>query len=403
MELRLKTQHALSVIIAAVVLDAAGIGLMFPILPTLMRELSGTDEISTRYGAMLAIYAVMQFLFAPVLGALSDRYGRRPVLLISLAGAAVDYVFMALAPALWMLFLGRALAGLTSANMAVATAVVADLSDEDARARRFGYVNAAFGVGFIIGPALGGLLGAWHVRAPFVAAAVLCALNLVFALVALPETRPARAPGTPREVTSYAPFTQILWAMAQVPLRPLLGLFVALHLVGQIYGTVWVMFSEDRFSWDGRLIGASLAAYGLFHAGAQALLAGPATQRLGPRLAIILSLVCEAVAMSSLAFATQGWVLFALLPLFALSGLSLPALQSLLSNRVGAEHQGRLQGVLSALVSLTAIFGPLIFSGIYAVTRQTWSGWVWAVGVGVYVLASPLLWRLPPPGATEKA
>lgn len=389
----LNVKSALAVIIAAVVLDAVGIGLMFPILPALMRELAGSDEISTKYGAMLAIYAAMQFLFAPVLGALSDRYGRRPVLLLSLAGASLDYVFMALAPALWMLFLGRAIAGFTSANMAVATAVMADISSEEDRVRRFGYLHAGFGIGFIVGPILGGALGAWHVRAPFAAAAVLCALNLILALVALPETRPPSTEA--RERHSFAPFTQIRWAFRERMLRPLLGLYLALNLVGQVYGTVWVMYCEDRFGWDTRLVGLSLAAYGVCHAAAQALLAGPLTLRLGPRATIILALLCEGVALSAMAMVTRGWALFVLLPLFAFSGLSLPAQQSLLSNAVDGEHQGRLQGVLSSLVSLTAIFGPLFFSAIYAASRGGWNGWVWMIAVGIYLLASPLLGRLP--------
>lgn len=389
----LKRQTALVVIVGAVVLDAVGIGLMFPILPTLMRTLSGSDEISIRYGAMLAIYAAMQFLFAPVLGALSDRYGRRPVLLLSLAGATLDYIFMALAPALWMLFLGRALAGLTSANMAVATAVMADLTEEEARARRFGYLHAAFGIGFIVGPMLGGALGAWHVRAPFAAAAVLCALNLILALFFLPETRPVQT--GPPAAPPLSPFTQIRWAVGVAALRPMLGLYLALYLVGQVYGTVWVLYSEDRFGWDSQLIGLSLAVYGVCHAGAQALLAGPVTARLGARRTIALSMLCEAAALLALAFATQGWALFALVPVFALSGLSLPAQQSLLSNAVGPEVQGRLQGVLSSLVSLMAILGPLVFSALYASTRTSWNGWVWVVGVVIYALFSPLLLRLP--------
>lgn len=395
-ETPLNTRSAMVVVLAAIVLDAVGIGLIFPILPALMRELAGSDEISTRYGAMLAVYAAMQFLFAPVLGALSDRAGRRPVLLLSLAGATVDYVFMALAPQLWMLFLGRALAGLTSANMAVATAVMADITPQEDRARRFGYLHAGFGLGFIIGPILGGVLGAVHVRAPFLAAAALCALNLLLALFALPETRPATLTEAPprREVGLTAPLRPLLWALGQRALRPLLALYVALNLVGQTYGTVWVLFSEDRFGWDSRMIGASLAAYGVCHAASQGLLAGPATARLGAVGAITLGLLAEAGALVILAMTTQGWALFLLLPVLAVSGLSLPALQSLLSNAVDADHQGRLQGVLSALVSLTAIFGPLVFSAIYAATRTSWNGMVWVSGAAVYALAAPLLWSI---------
>lgn len=394
----MKLERALVVILTTVVLDAVGIGLIFPILPELMRQLAHTDQISVLYGVMLAVYAAMQLLFAPVLGVLSDRHGRRPVLLLSLAGATLDYAFMALAPALWMLFLGRAIAGLSSANMAVATAVLADITPEPDRARRFGYIHAGFGVGFVAGPLLGGLLGAWHVRAPFLLASLLCAVNLGMALLLLPETRP-RADG-PGEARGLSPFAPLRWALGQPALRPLLTLYATLSLVGQTYGTVWVLFCEDRFAGGPQLVGLSLAAYGLFHAGAQAGLAGPAMARLGGRGAVSLGMAFEACAATLLAFATQRWALFALLPLFALSGLSLPALQALLSGAVDSQHQGRLQGVLSGLVSLTAIFGPLLFSGIYAASRGGWNGWVWIVAAAIYAGVSPLLRALP---ATTRA
>ena len=180
---------ALIVILAAVTLDAIGIGLIFPILPRLLADVSHTAEVATLIGVMLALYSAMQFLFSPVLGVLSDRYGRRPVLLVSLAGAAIDYLVMAFAPELWMLVIGRAIAGLTSANMAVATAYITDISAEEERARRFGYFHAMFGIGFIVGPVLGGLLGDIWVRAPFIAAALLNAANFAIALFVLPESR----------------------------------------------------------------------------------------------------------------------------------------------------------------------------------------------------------------------
>ena len=179
----------LVVIFAAIVLDAVGIGLIFPILPALLKEVTHADNVAPTIGIMTALYAVMQFVFAPVLGSLSDRIGRRPVLLISLAGAAINYLFLAFAPNLWMLLIGRAIAGLTSANVSVATAYITDVSPEDKRARRFGLLNAMFGIGFIIGPVLGGALGDYWLRLPFIAAAALNACNLLLAFFVLPESR----------------------------------------------------------------------------------------------------------------------------------------------------------------------------------------------------------------------
>ena len=395
----MKIRRALFVILLAVILDAVGMGLMFPILPALMRQLAGSDEISGRYGLMISLYATMQLLFSPVLGGLSDRYGRRPVLLLSLAGATVDYAFMALAPKLWMLFVGRAIAGLSSANMAVATAVMADVSGESDRARRFGYLHASFGVGFVLGPALGGVLGALNLRAPFAVSAVLCAINLLLALFALPETRPAGVEG---RSAGGSPLRELGWALGQRALLPMLGIYLVMNFVGQTYGTLWVLYNEDRFGWDGRMIGLSLTLYGLSQAGAQGLLTDPVIRWLGARPAIALGLLLEAACCVALSLATQGWAVFALLPLLALSGLNVPALQALLSGSVGADRQGRLQGLLSSLVSLTAIVGPLFYASLYAATRHGWNGWAWLCAPTLYLLVSPLLAWLPP-GATVRA
>lgn len=381
---------ALIVILAAVVIDAIGIGLIFPILPALLKDVAHTSEVSTLYGVMLALYAAMQFLFSPVLGVLSDRYGRRPVLLVSLAGAAIDYVIMAFAPELWMLVVGRAIAGLTSANMAVATAYITDISAEEERAKRFGYFHAMFGIGFIIGPVLGGLLGDVWVRAPFIAAALLNAGNFALALFVLPESRPGDA-GTRFELANLNPFKPLGWAMTFRTLLPLMAIFVIVNFVGTVYGTAWAMFGNDAFAWSGLWVGISLGAYGLFHALAQAFATGPVVKWLGERWALIAGVACEATALISTGFATQGWIVFAVMPLFALGGVGIPALQSLMTQQVDADNQGKLQGVLSSLVSLSAVFGPLFFSYIYFMLRPTWPGAIWIVAASVYLLALPLM------------
>jgi DHA1 family tetracycline resistance protein-like MFS transporter len=382
--------RALVVILAAVTLDAIGIGLIFPILPNLLRDVSHTGEIATLLGVMLALYSAMQFLFSPVLGVLSDRFGRRPVLLVSLAGAAIDYLVMAFAPELWMLVVGRAIAGITSANMAVATAYITDISAEEERAKRFGLFHAMFGVGFIIGPVLGGVLGDVWVRAPFLVAAGLNALNFALALFVLPESRKGDEQAK-FDFDTLNPFKPLGWALSFSTLLPLMAIFVIMNFVGTMYGTVWALFSQDTFQWNGFMVGLSLATFGIFHAGAQALLTGPAAARLGEKWAMVLGMACELTALIILGFATQGWILFALAPLFALGGIGMPALQSLTTRQVDADNQGKLQGVLASLVSLSAVFGPLFFSYVYFLLKPTWPGLVWIVGGAVYLLALPLL------------
>ena len=380
----------LIVILAAVMLDAVGIGLIFPILPALLRDVGHITEVATLLGLMLALYSACQFLFSPILGVLSDRFGRRPVLLISLAGAAIDYLIMAFAPHLWILVLGRAISGITSANMAVATAYITDISSEEERAKRFGLFHAMFGIGFIIGPVLGGILGDLWVRAPFIAAALLKGANLALAFFVLPESRPGKADAK-FDFDTLNPFKPLRWALTFTALIPLMAIFVIMNFVGTMYGTIWALFGEDSFQWNGMMIGLSLGAFGVFHAGAQAFLTGPAVAKLGERWALVLGMACELAALLLLGMATQGWVLFALAPLFALGGIGMPALQSLVTTQVGEDKQGQLQGVLASLVSLAAVFGPLFFSFVYFGLVDTWPGLIWIVGAAIYLLALPLM------------
>lgn len=382
--------RALVVILATVTLDAIGIGLIFPILPRLLRSVAHSDDIATLFGVMLALYATMQFLFSPVLGVLSDRFGRRPVLLISLGGAAIDYLIMAFAPDLWILIVGRAIAGLTSANMSVATAYITDISEEGERARRFGYFHAMFGVGFVIGPVLGGFLGDVWIRAPFIAAAVLNGLNLAMAIFVLPESRTLDAPST-FDAKTLNPFLPLRWAFGLSSLLVPMAIFVAMNLVGTVYGTAWAMFGEDAFGWNGFWVGLSLGAYGLLHAVAQAFLTGPAVKALGERWALIAGVGFEAIALIGSSLISQGWALFIIMPFFALGGIGVPALQSLMTRQVSGDDQGKLQGVLASLMSVAAIIGPLFFGSVYFVVRSSWPGAIWIVATGVYVLALPLM------------
>lgn len=385
----------LLIILAAVTLDAIGIGLIFPILPRLLESVTHVDNIAPYVGVMYALYAAMQFVFSPVLGVMSDRFGRRPVLLLSLAGAAVDYLFMAFAPDLWMLVLGRAIAGITSANMAVATAYITDITPEAQRAQRFGLFHAMFGIGFIIGPILGGLLGDYWVRAPFIAAAILNGVNFALAFFVLPESRPGRADAK-FEWRALNPLLPLSWALTLRPLLPLIGVFFILNFVGNMYGTAWALFGTDAFQWNGLTVGLSLAGYGVCHAAAQALLPGPVTRLVGEKNALLIGMAFEAVALVVTGFATQGWIVFVLLPLYGVSGIGVPALQSMATRQVGEDRQGQLQGGMASFVSLASIFGPLYFATFYYAIRDWWPGLIWIIGVGTYLLAIPLIMTLRP-------
>lgn len=382
-------KRPLIVIFATVALDAAGIALIFPILPGLLRSMTGANEISSLFGAMLAVHALMQFVFAPVLGVLSDRYGRRPVLLLSLAGTTVDYLVMAFTPHLWLLFAGRAVAGLTAANTAVAIAYIADITPEAERARRYGLFHAFFGAGFVLGPVIGGALGDVSVRDPFLAAAALNGANLLLALSMLPEShQPAR---TPIDWRALNPFVPLRWALTFRALVPLLAVFLLISLVGQTYTTVWVLFVEDRFGWTGTEVGLSLGTFGALVALAQGFAVGPVTRWLGERGTLLLGIACEAAALLVLAFAQASWIAFAVIPLLAFGGIGLPALRALQTAAVDRERQGQLQGVIASLVSLAAILGPLIFSWIYAQSRSGWNGFTWIVGVAIYSVTAPVV------------
>jgi DHA1 family tetracycline resistance protein-like MFS transporter len=379
----------LVVVYAAVALDAVGIGLIFPILPRLLEDVTHVQNIALYLGIMTALYAIMQFMFAPMLGALSDNLGRRPVLLISLAGAAINYVVMAFAPQLWMLILGRAIAGLTSANVSVATAYITDISPEETRARRFGLLNAMFGIGFIIGPVLGGLLGDYWLRLPFIAAAVLNGCNLVLAYLILPESRqPSREKIT---LDALDPLRPLRWVFSMKGLLPITLVFFILSASGEAYGTCWALWGFDAFHWNGRWIGLSLGTFGVCQTLAQTFLPGPATKLLGDRGAVLVGIACACVALVVMAFASQGWIIFAIMPIFALAGIGTPALQTLGTRLVDSDHQGQLQGVLASAVSLASIAAPLAFSTIYFVFRQDWPGAIWLSVVVVYAVAVPLI------------
>nr|WP_320409100.1 tetracycline efflux MFS transporter Tet(30) [Devosia sp. Root685] len=379
---------ALIVILATVAIDAIGAGLIFPILPELLTQLTEGGDIGFLYGAMLAVYAVMQFIFSPILGALSDRFGRRPVLLLSLAGTLIDYLVMALTPLGWVLVVGRAMAGITSANMAVASAYITDITPPDQRAQRFGLIGAVMSMGFIIGPVIGGVMGAWWLRSPFLIAALFNGLNLAVALFVLPESRKA-ADGI-FDWKQLNPLAPLVWLWNFKPLLPMVIVSVVFGLIAAVPGTIWVLYGAERFGWDSVHMGISLSVFGVSGALAQAFLVGPLTKRFGDLGTLMIGVAFDTLAYTLMAFAYQSWMGYAVAPLFALGGVAMPALQSLLTSRVSDEQQGQLQGVLASLMSLAGIIGPVLTTAIFFSTRSIWIGTVWIVGAALYLLATPL-------------
>lgn len=386
------TRRPMSLILMTVVLDAMGIGLIFPILPSLLKDVTHAGDGTPYIGLMMALYAAMQFLFAPVLGALSDSRGRRPVLLISLAGAMLNYLVLAFAPSLLLLLLGRALAGITGANTAVAAAYISDLSAEDERARRFGLMNAMFGIGFIIGPVLGGVLGDLWVRLPFLAAAVLTGVNLLLCLLLLPETRVSAHRAI--DLRALNPLRPFRWVLAVKGVMPMVLIFFLFSGLGEAYGTCWALWGNDVFQWNGLGIGLSLGAYGTCQTLAQAFLPGPATKRLGERTAILVGIACACAALTIFAIAWQGWMVFAAMPVLALGGIGVPALQSLATRQVRDADQGKFQGLLQSTVSLASVLAPLGFSNLYLSARSIWPGAIWLAVAVLHGIGAVLVLRL---------
>jgi len=299
---------------------------------------------------------------------------------------------MASASTLWLLLIGRAIAGLTSANMAVATAYITDISPEDKRAGRFGVFNAMFGVGFIIGPVLGGLLGDYWLRLPFIVAAGLNACNMLLALFVLAESRKAQQEKI--DLSALNPLQPMKWAFSMKVLAPLILVFFIFSFSGEVYGTCWALWGADTFKWNGLWIGLSLGAFGVCQALVQAFLTGPAVKLMGDRPTIFVGLACACLALVVMALAKQSWMIFAIMPVFALGGIGTPALQSLATKQVEKGKQGQFQGVLASVISLSAIIGPLVFSSIYFLVQKQWPGAVWLSNIAVYMIIVPIVMNL---------
>lgn len=358
--------HALAFITITVLLDVIGFGLILPVLPALLMSLTGVGvSRAAMYGGWLTFtYAIMQFLCAPVLGNLSDRFGRRPVILYAVAALGVDYLIMGLAPTLGWLFLGRTISGMAGASFTPAYAYVADVSPPERRAQNFGLIGAAFGVGFILGPALGGLLGGLGPRAPFFAAAALGLLNFAYGFAVLPETL-----GVDRRRAFDWKRANPLGTLAQMRRHPvvlgLLGSLFLWMLAQQVMPITWSFYTTYRFGWSARTIGASLALVGLIMAVSQATFLRLLVPRLGERRAALIGIAIAGVGYVGYATATASWMMFAWLVTWFFGATVMPTTNGLMSHRVAADAQGELQGAVASLYSLSSILGPPLMSQLF--------------------------------------
>ncbi|WEK43477.1 MAG: MFS transporter [Candidatus Sphingomonas colombiensis] len=352
--------RAVPIALAAVLIDTIGFGIVAPVLPTLIVELAhvGLSDATRIGGYMLIAFAVAQFFAGPVLGNLGDRFGRRPVLLAAMTAFSADYALMALAPTIGWLFLGRVIAGITGATYGPVNAVLADVTPPEKRGATFGLVGAAFGAGFIIGPAIGGLLSTLGPRAPFIAAACLALANAATIALIMPETLPRerRRPFEWKRANVFGAFAPLLHAGGAAPLLMAALMWQIAHMV---YPATWSFYAEIALGWDARAIGWSLAAVGATMMLVQILLTGRAIARFGEERTVLIGLAIGVIEFALFVFVTTGWQAYALILGGALTGLIFPSINAILSNRVDASHQGALQGGMASLSSISSIVGPL--------------------------------------------
>lgn len=389
-------QASLGFIFLTVIIDVLGAGIITPVLPRLIESFEGgqTGQASNFYGLLIALYSLMSFLFSSFMGALSDRFGRRPVLLLSLLGLAADYTIIALAPNLAWLVVGRMVAGALGASYVTATAYIADISAPQDRAKNFGILGAAFGLGFIVGPLLGGLLGGIDLRLPFWVAAGLSVLNALYGLFVLPESL---KPGHRRPLNwKQANPLGALLALRQFPsVLPLAGVATLTYLSLNGLIAVWVLYTAHRYGWNVTQVGLSLAVVGVTQAIAQGALVGPLVARFGERRTVIWGVLISALAYVVYAFAAQPWLLYVGIVLSSAGGVVSPALQGAVSARVDADQQGLLQGALASLNNLTNVLAPPLVAGLFALAlaRGVPVGLPLLVCAGFEVLAFALAYR----------
>jgi MFS transporter, DHA1 family, tetracycline resistance protein len=362
------SQAAFYFILVTVAFDMLAFGIIAPVLPDLIRQFQGGDfaRASAITGYFGLGWATMQFIFSPLLGAWSDRFGRRPVILISCFGLAIDYVFMAVAPSLRWLFVGRLVSGITTSNIATAFAYITDVTPPEKRAKAFGLISAVFGLGFVVGPAVGGYLGDINLRFPFKAAAGLSLANAIYGYFILPESLPPE-----RRAKSAWHMANPLAALGLLRSHPeLAGLSVVVtlyYLAHNSLPSMWALYTEYRYSWSHHDVGNSLTLVGVCAALVSGVLVGPFVKRFGERRSVLAGLIFGFLGFAGFAFAPRGWIILAVIPLIALWGIAAPAVQSLMSRRVDPSSQGKLQGAINSLRAVTGMAGPPLFTQIFAI------------------------------------
>ena len=365
--MRNRSKAAIGFIFITILLDVIGFGIIIPVVPKLLSHMiQGTmSEASVYGGFLLFAYSLMQFLFSPVIGNLSDQYGRRLIILISLFGFGIDYLLTAFAPTIGWLFLGRIIAGITGASFTTASAYIADVSTPENKAQNFGMIGAAFGLGFIIGPVIGGLLGSYGPRVPFLAAATLTLLNWIYGYFILPESLPLEH----RKKFSWRnanPVGSLLLLRKYSGLMGLVAGFFLIYLASHAVNSTWSYYSIVKFNWHEREVGISLGVVGVMVAFVQGFLMRKTLPLLGQEKSVYIGLSMYAIGMLLFAFATQGWMMYAFTVVYCLGGIAGPALQGIISNHIPPNEQGALQGAMTSLVSVTSIFGPLFMTALFS-------------------------------------
>lgn len=363
----MQSKKALTFIFITLLIDCTGIGIIIPVVPALIQQLTGaTVSGAATYGGWLTFaYASMQFLFSPVLGGLSDRFGRRPIILISLFGLGVDYIFLFLAPDLFWLFIGRVIAGICGASFTTASAYIADISTPDKRAQNFGMIGAAFGLGFIIGPLLGSLFSQLGVRVPFLVAAILSLMNWIYGFFVLPESLSPEN-RRPFDWKRANPLGSLLQLKKYPSTMALVLSTVLIYIAGHAAQSTWTYFTMERFHWNEQWVGYSIAFVGVSIAAVQGGLIRPVMKKFGQYKTVYLGLAFYIIGFVLFSFATQGWMMFAFMVPYALGGVAGPAIQGILSGKVPPNEQGELQGALTSVMSLTSIIGPILMTGLFA-------------------------------------